>query len=85
MRIPTFEEAEWLLRNGEATPLDEFVYNNEPEGELEEQDFRKGLRELIEFIWQSARQSDQQDGQLCSQCGENVVYENDLCWDCLDG
>ena len=22
---------------------------------------------------------------LCERCGVNEVYENNLCWDCLDG
>jgi len=25
------------------------------------------------------------DEPVCSRCGENVVYENGVCWDCLDG
>jgi len=25
------------------------------------------------------------DEPICSRCGENVAYENGVCWDCLDG
>lgn len=52
MRIPSWSEAEYNIKSGNGTALDEFVYWHEPEGELEEHDFRQDLRELIDFLLQ---------------------------------
>jgi len=50
MRIPSWSEAEYNIKNGEDTALDEFIYWHEPEGELEKHDFRQDLQELIDYL-----------------------------------
>lgn len=76
MRIPTFEEAEYLVKNGEATPLDQFVYEHEPAGELEEQEFRDDLLDLIEFVLQSVNSKEQEREIFLAQISFNnkIIY-----------
>lgn len=82
MRIPSWSEAEYNIKNGDGTALDEFIYWHEPEGTLEEHDFRQDLQELITFLLNYQEDSEH---PLCSRCGEKVIYEGNLCWDCMDG
>lgn len=49
MRIPTFNEAKYNINNNQETPLDVFVYDNEPSG-LDEMSFRLGLEQVIDFV-----------------------------------
>ncbi len=54
MIIPTYEEAAHRAENEngdeEPTPLDIFIHENEPAGKDDEKKFRKGLKELIEYL-----------------------------------
>ena len=47
--IPTWEEARDAVAFGKATPLEIFIWNNEPAGTKDEQLFRQGLEELIRY------------------------------------
>jgi hypothetical protein len=51
MRIPTFKEADYAIHEKrEFTPLDIFIYQNEPAGEDDERIFRSGLENLIKYV-----------------------------------
>lgn len=47
--IPEWREAEKAVKDGNPTPLDEFVYHNEPIGK-EGVEFREQLEELINYL-----------------------------------
>lgn len=47
--IPSWEEAERAVKGGNATPLDEFVYHNEPAGK-NDIEFRAQLNALVGYV-----------------------------------
>lgn len=47
-RIPTFDQAETAAKKGEASPLEEFVYEFEPGGP-DRQDFRNHLVQVLNY------------------------------------
>lgn len=49
-KLPSWEESQKAIKEGMATPLHRFVFNNEPAGKAEEKQFRDELKELIEYI-----------------------------------
>ena len=51
IKIPTWDEADNKIQAGTATPLDTFVFNNEPAGEGQEKQFRKELQEMINYVF----------------------------------
>lgn len=48
--LPTYEEAERAVESGTAGPIDVFIYNNEPAGEVDEKMFRDQLQEVLNFL-----------------------------------
>lgn len=52
IKIPTFEQAKKQLEAAEDTPLDAFVYHNEPADDMETEIFRKQLQALIDYVTQ---------------------------------
>lgn len=50
-RLPKFDECAALLEKDlKLTPLERFVYDNEPTGREEERKFREGLSALIRYV-----------------------------------
>ncbi|HXU93374.1 MAG TPA: hypothetical protein VFP33_06930 [Gallionella sp.] len=45
--LPTFAEAALAVDSDSATPLQQFIYENEPAGEEAEKQFRDGLRAIM--------------------------------------
>lgn len=50
MKIPTWGESHIAVLNETATPLDEFVHENEPTGNFPEEIFRTGLQSLVYYL-----------------------------------
>ena len=51
MNIPMYEEVEDKVRAGkQLTPLDIFILDNEPAGEMRERQFRDELQTLIDYV-----------------------------------
>lgn len=48
--LPTWSKADQSMALGEDTPLDEFIYHNEPAGEKEAAEFRRQLEKLIQYV-----------------------------------
>lgn len=53
MKIPTFLEAADAVEEGSPTPLDRFIYNNEPDNNFKQ--FRSQLFDLVEYVEREAR------------------------------
>jgi len=51
MNIPSWEEAEEMVKNDTATPLHVFVYNHEPAGKDDERFFRAQLQDLVNHVF----------------------------------
>ena len=49
INIPEWEDAAKAVENGNASPLDLFVYHNEPAGK-QDIEFRKQLTNLVEYL-----------------------------------
>jgi uncharacterized membrane protein YgaE (UPF0421/DUF939 family) len=53
MKIPTFEEAEMAIQAKTANPLEVVIYNYTPAGEVDEEQFRKEIAELVQWVEKS--------------------------------
>lgn len=49
-RIPTWSETVARVTEGDATPLDRFVYHNEPTGGDQELEWREQLQDMLDFV-----------------------------------
>ncbi len=56
IEIPTWEEASQRVEEGQASPLDTFIANNEPTGQDDEQQFRKQLLALVRALFQEVEE-----------------------------
>lgn len=56
MNIPTFQEAYTLVEAKNFTALDRFVFDNEPDGEEDEREFRDGLQAVVDELIASERE-----------------------------
>ena len=54
MKIPTWQEAKEAIESGSCTPLDVFVFDNEPAGDEDEKKFRLELQAAIDFVQSNA-------------------------------
>jgi hypothetical protein len=59
--LPTWDECEAAIKAETATPLQEFICNNEPAGENDEQEWRKGLAAALTAVREE-----------CAQIAENL-------------
>jgi hypothetical protein len=50
MELPTFTETISLVENHIATPLENFIYENEPAGNEDSYIFRSGLINLLNYV-----------------------------------
>ena len=50
MKIPTFDEAADKCDVGFRTPLEQFIFDFEPDGEAEERAFREGLQAVVDDL-----------------------------------
>ena len=49
MRLPTFTECSDLVDKDQANPLEVFIYENEPAGNEDSNEFRKGLIDVLHY------------------------------------
>lgn len=50
VKIPKWEDAAEAVKNETASPLDLFVYHNEPAGNPQDVEFRNQLQALLEYV-----------------------------------
>ena len=50
IKIPLWVDCEKKIQEGIATPLEKFVYDQEPMGKHSEKTFREGLAKVIEYF-----------------------------------
>jgi hypothetical protein len=48
--LPSYEESEYYVKNGDGSPLHVFIHENEPAGVHQSFEFRKQLSELIQYL-----------------------------------
>ena len=71
VNIPKWEDAAEAVKSETASPLDLFVYNNEPAGNPQDVEFRNQLQALLEYVsGLTPRALD----VACSECGK--VYSH---------
>jgi hypothetical protein len=50
MKIPTYDESMKRCGTLKETPVERFIYENEPAGEDASKEFREQLQELVDFL-----------------------------------
>lgn len=78
IKIPEWSNAVEAVENGTASPLDLFVYHNEPAGNPQDIEFRNQLQALLEYVsGLTPRAVD-----LACSCGGKSLMRVLLCDDC---
>lgn len=70
INIPKWEDAAEAVKSETASPLDLFVYHNEPAGNPQDVEFRNKLQALLEYV--SGLTQRALDGATCPAHGEPV-------------